>query len=155
MRLLTKLVTYGGVAAFFFFSWVIMQLWNSIISSHLGLLPALNYWQAAGLWFMTILFFAWAGLASTRGARSWNHRNDWDDIGSKIESKIKRKISHWADKEHKEEDWSEVGERIERKVKQGLSHWAEADPDTDWDDLGEHIEEKIKKKVKEWAKEEE
>ena len=52
MRGLLRLIAAGGIAAFFFFSWIIQLLWNSIIAGHLGLLPELNYLQAAGLWFL-------------------------------------------------------------------------------------------------------
>jgi hypothetical protein len=51
-----------GVGAFFFFSWVIQMLWNSLVVGHLGLLVRLSYWQAAGLWFLIIVLFAWVGI---------------------------------------------------------------------------------------------
>ena len=126
MRLFTKLITGGGIAAFFFFSWVIMRLWNHILTWHLGLLPPLSYLQAAGLWFLIILLFAWVGIGANRGISLWwRKKRDWDEIGGKIESKIKH----------------------------GLSRWVDADPDMDWDDLGERIEEKIKRKIRDWAEE--
>jgi len=66
------LVTGGGVAAFFFFSWVIQMLWNSIVYGYLGLLKPLSYLQAAGLWFLVSLLFAWVGIgASSRLWRRW------------------------------------------------------------------------------------
>jgi len=153
MRLLTKLVAGGGVAAFFFFSWVIMMLWNSILAGHLGLLPALNYLQAAGLWFLFILFFAWTGIGINGHILSLRRtEHTWDTVIDRIESRIKRGIFHWG--EHKnEENWEELGEKIEKKVKRGIAHWVDADPNMDWDDLGERIEEKIKRKVHEWADE--
>ena len=56
------LLTGSGIGAFFFFSWVIQMLWNSLVVDHLGLLTKLTYWQAAGLWFLVIILFAWAGI---------------------------------------------------------------------------------------------
>ncbi len=50
-----------GAAAFFFFSWVIELLFNSIVVGKLGLLKPINYWQAAELWFLVTLLFAWSG----------------------------------------------------------------------------------------------
>ena len=41
MKTVIGLVTGGGVAAFFFFSWIIQMLWNSIVAGHLGLLKSL------------------------------------------------------------------------------------------------------------------
>ena len=153
MRLLTKLVAGSGVAAFFFFSWVIMMLWNSILAGHLGLLPALSYLQAAGLWFLFILFFAWTGIGiNAHILPLWRREHTRDTVIDRIESRIKRGVSHWG--EHKnEENWEEFGEKIEKKVKRGIAHWVDADPNMDWDDLGERIEEKIKRKVREWADE--
>lgn len=55
-------VTGEGVAAFFFFSWIIQLLRNSIVAGHLGLLKPLSYLQAAGLWFLITLLFAWVGI---------------------------------------------------------------------------------------------
>jgi hypothetical protein len=124
MRLLRKLVTGGGVAAFFFFSWIIQLLWNSIVVGYLGLLKPLTYLQAAGLWFLLILLFAWVGIGASGRLVSWTHTR---------------------------RDWSDLGEKIESKVRKGLSHWADAEPDTDWDELGKKIEEKIKRKIQKWA----
>lgn len=127
MRLLTKLVAGGGVAAFFFLSWIIQMLWNSLVVDYLGLLKPLTYLQAAGLWFLLILLFAWVGIGASGRLLTWTR---------------------------KRRDWSELGEKIESKVRKGLSHWADAEPDTDWDDLGKKIEEKIKSKIHKWAEEE-
>ena len=72
MRTVIGLITGGGVAAFFFFSWVIQMLWNSIVYGHLGLFKPLSYLQAAGLWFLITLLFAWTGIGA--GARAWRRR---------------------------------------------------------------------------------
>jgi hypothetical protein len=62
MRWFGGLLTGTGIGAFFFFSWVIQMLWNSLVVDHLGLLVKLSYWQAAGLWFLIIVLFAWVGI---------------------------------------------------------------------------------------------
>ena len=152
MKLFSKLIAGGGIAAFFFFSWVIMRLWNHIVAWHLGLMPPLTYLQAAGLWFMVILLFAWVGIGANRGVSLWRRKQDWEGIGGTIESKIKQGLSRWAATK-KEEDWDELGAKIESKVKSGLASWVGADPNMDWDDLGEKIEEKIKSKIRDWANE--
>jgi len=127
MRLFTKLISGGGIAAFFFFSWVIMRLWNHILVWHLKLVEPLTYLQAAGLWFLVILVFAWVGIGTNRGLFLWPR---------------------------KKRDWDEVGEKIETKIKDGFSRWVGADSDMDWNDLGQKIEEKIKHKIRDWAREE-
>jgi hypothetical protein len=77
MKLLRGLITGGGVGAFFFFSFILQLLWNSILVDQLGLVAVkLTYWQAAALWFMSIILFAWAGIgASHRIIGAWRrHR---------------------------------------------------------------------------------
>ena len=77
MRLLRGLITGGGVGAFFFFSFILQLLWNSILVDQLGLVVVkLNYWQAAALWFMSIILFAWAGIGvSSHAIEKWRkHR---------------------------------------------------------------------------------
>jgi hypothetical protein len=127
MRLFTKLISGGGIAAFFFFSWVIMRLWNHIVVWHLGFSKPLTYLQAAGLWFLVILVFAWVGIGTRRGLLPWRR---------------------------KKHDWEEVGESIETKIKDGFSRWVGAEGDMNWDELGNKIDEKIKRKIREWAQEE-
>ena len=78
MKLLRGLITGGGVAAFFFFSWIIQLLWNAILVDQLSLVAAkLNYWQAAALWFLSIILFAWAGIGVTPSfSKTWRkYRN--------------------------------------------------------------------------------
>jgi len=72
MKLVRGLMTGGGIGAFFFFSWIIQMLWNSIVVGHLGLFKTLSYWQAAGLWFLLILLFACTGIGvSNQLFRKW------------------------------------------------------------------------------------
>jgi len=66
MRLLRALITGGGIGAFFFFSFILQILWNSIVVDQLGLVAVkVNYWQAAGLWFISIILLAWAGIGTS------------------------------------------------------------------------------------------
>lgn len=64
MKWLGGVITGGGIGAFFFFSWIVQMLWNSIVVDHLGLFAKLSYWQSAGLWFLLIILFAWVGIGS-------------------------------------------------------------------------------------------
>ncbi len=150
MKLLAKVIAAGGVAAFFFFSWIIQLLWNSLVAGHLGVAPTLTYLQAAGLWFLVSLMFAWVGIGATPSR--WlklRRRRDWPKFGDRIEREIRRHVSRWME----EEEGDDLGERIEAKIKRGFSRWVGVDEETDWDDLGEHIERKIKEKIRDWTDE--
>ena len=63
MRLLRGVFTGVSIAAFFFFSWILKLLWNSILFEQLGLIQgSITYWQMTGLWFFFIILFAFAGI---------------------------------------------------------------------------------------------
>jgi hypothetical protein len=154
MKLADTTFNATRIAAFFFFSWIIQLLWNSILVDQLALIAVkLSYWQAAALWLLTTILFAWvgAGAHSTHRTRI-QRRSDWDEIGNRIERKVRGCVSRWVeDREDRDDD---LGERIEAKIKRGFSRWVGVDEEIDWDDLGEHIERKIKQKVRDWADEE-
>jgi len=72
MRLLRGLITGGGVGAFFFFSYIIELLWNGILVDQLGLVAVkLNYWQAAALWFLVTILFAFTGIGVSSRLIGW------------------------------------------------------------------------------------
>ena len=76
MKLLRSVIAGGGIAAFFFFSWIIQWLWNSLLVEQLQLLPTrVGYWQAAGLWFLVIILFAWTGIGVPGGFRRISRRD--------------------------------------------------------------------------------
>ena len=73
MKLLQGAITGGGVAAFFFFSWIIQLLWNSIVVDQLALVATkVTYWQAAALWFLVTILTAWTGIGVS--PKLWGRR---------------------------------------------------------------------------------
>ena len=51
---------------------------------------------------------------------------EWDEIGEKVEEKVKRGIKNWLDETEKDEnDWEEIGKKVEEKIKRELKNWAE------------------------------
>lgn len=52
---------------------------------------------------------------------------EWDEIGEKVERKIRRGIADWLSEEKKEDDgeWKEIAGRVEEKIKRELRNWAE------------------------------
>ncbi len=51
------------------------------------------------------------------------------------------------------EEWEEVGRKVEAKLKTRLRDWADAEPDENWDDVERKLEEKARKVVRDWADE--
>ena len=152
MDIIIRTITRGGVAAFFFFSWIIQLLWNSILVDQLGLVAAkVSYWQAAALWFLSIILFAWAGIG--RRPRSLAPDVGWrccGDVARRVKREIRSHIRDWV-RDEPADDLSDLGDRIEAKIKRGFANWAGTDESVDWDDLGEHIERRIKEKFCDWS----
>jgi len=67
--------------------------------------------------------------------------------------KSKKKKIHVT---HSDEEWEEIGKKVEIKVKKGILNWLdETDKDeTDWEKIGKKVEEKIKRELKTRAEKE-
>ncbi len=133
MRLVFKLIRHGDLAAFFFFSWIIMMLWNSIIARHLGLFPTLSYLQACGLWFLVMILFSWVGVASVAGGwpfRAWRKARQGEEVARDVEHRIKRGFARWVGTSE-DADWDELGPMIERRIKSKLRRWLEEEGEED------------------------
>jgi len=51
---------------------------------------------------------------------------EWDDIGDKVEEKVRAGIKKWLDESDKKEtDWGEIARKVEEKIKRELRNWAE------------------------------
>jgi len=54
------------------------------------------------------------------------NEQEWEEIGIKVEEKIRDGIKSWADEsEKKGKDWEDIGKKIEEKIKRELRNWAE------------------------------
>ena len=51
---------------------------------------------------------------------------EWEEIGQKVEEKVRKGIKEWLDEsEKKEEDWEEIARKIEERIKRKLRNWTE------------------------------
>ena len=55
----------------------------------------------------------------------------------------------------KDKEWEEIGERVEVKVKKGIQKWLDESDgaDENWEEIGRKVEEKIKRELSDWADE--
>ncbi len=61
-------------------------------------------------------------LKSTKSQK----KKEWDEIGKKVEEKVRTGIQKWLDEtEKKDMDWEEIGRKVEEKIKRELRNWAE------------------------------
>ena len=85
-------------------------------------------WYDLGFLLGACAFFG-NGARQSRKARhrKWcKDDKEWEEIGEKVEEKIKRGIKSWADEaDDKKEEWEEIGRKIEEKIKRELSDWAD------------------------------
>ena len=71
----------------------------------------------------------WGGGSTASCAKSKRQKKkdrEWEEIGSSVEEKIKRKMRQWAEAEP-DEEWEEVEKKLEAKLKEKLRKWAESD----------------------------
>jgi hypothetical protein len=51
---------------------------------------------------------------------------EWEEIGKKVEEKVRKGIQSWIDEtEKKDEDWEDIGKKVEEKIKRELRKWTE------------------------------
>lgn len=48
-------------------------------------------------------------------------------------------------------EWQEISTKVEAKLKRKIRAWADAEPDEDWNLVEQKAEAKLKRKVREWA----
>ena len=83
-------------------------------------------WYDFGFVLGAAIFFS-GGCGSCKKKRVKSTKEkEWEEIGEKVEEKIKRGIKSWVDEaEGKDKDWEEIGKKIEEKIKRELKKWAE------------------------------
>lgn len=56
-------------------------------------------------------------------------------------------------KSEKELEWEEIGERVEEKVRLGIRRWLDEceEKETEWEEIAKKVEEKIKRELRDWA----
>ncbi len=51
---------------------------------------------------------------------------EWEDIGTKVEEKVRTGIQKWLkETDREDEEWEEIGKKVEEKIKRELRNWAE------------------------------
>lgn len=54
-------------------------------------------------------------------------------------------------KRRQDKEWEEIGQKVEAKLKRKIRTWAEAEPNEDWDVVETKAEDKLKRRLREWA----
>ena len=65
-----------------------------------------------------------------KSAAEKKREKEWEEVGSKVEIKVMRKLKEWSEDEEgteSDKDWDEIGEKVEKKLKRKIREWAEKD----------------------------
>jgi hypothetical protein len=66
------------------------------------------------------------GRKKKRGVYVRTKEKEWEDIGERVEEKVRKGIQQWLDESDREEqDWEEIGRKVEEKIKRELNKWAD------------------------------
>jgi hypothetical protein len=58
--------------------------------------------------------------------RRCRKEREWEEIGDKVEKKVRKAIKSWVDESEEEDrEWEEIGAKIEEKIKRELKSWAD------------------------------
>jgi len=115
-------------------------LWHGIISFisliiHLFTETVIVYevnnsggWYDFGFLLGVICIWGGGSHVTRKSSEDKKRKQEWDEIGDKVELKVMRKLKEWADNEENSgsrEEWDEIGEKVENKLKRKIREWAE------------------------------
>lgn len=82
-------------------------------------------WYDFGFIFGVIAFWGGGGAKGYHGRRVRRQdQREWEEVGRKVEAKMRRKIREWAEAEP-DEEWNVVEGKAEEKLKRRLRSWAD------------------------------
>ncbi len=86
-----------------------------------------NWYNFGFLLGVMIVFSSSHSRAASKKRRAPCSKDaEWEEIGAKVEEKVKLAIREWTDEAKEGEDeWEEIGRKIEEKIKRELRNWAD------------------------------
>jgi hypothetical protein len=122
--------TYSEQAGFWAGLWhgaiCVVTFVISLFSSNVKMYETVNRGPLYDLGFLLGALIVWGGIFHGHHKRRIKRRErDWDEIGRRVEVKVRRGIQGWLD-EHEDSDreWEEIGRKVEEKIKRELKDWA-------------------------------
>lgn len=85
-----------------------------------------NWYNFGFLIGVMIIFGGGSGSSKCRKRKKSRKEKEWEEIGRKVEDKVRKGIKNWVDEtDDKDKEWEEIGRKIEDKIKRELKNWAE------------------------------
>lgn len=99
----------------------------SLFSSTVKMYETVNRGALYDLGFLLGALIVWGGIFHRHHKYRLSRRErDWDEIGRRVEAKVRRGIQVWLDEhEDSEREWEEIGRKIEEKIKREFGDWAD------------------------------
>jgi hypothetical protein len=100
----------------------------SFFSSQVGIYEAHNTgaWYNFGFILGAACFFGGSWGSQWKRREKGRREKEWDEIGVKVEEKVRRGLKSWLDECDKgDRDWDEIARKVEDKIKCELRSWAE------------------------------
>lgn len=99
----------------------------SLFSSTVEMYEQNNRGELYDLGFLLGAFIVWGGIFHRHRTHRRRKERDWDEIGRRVEVKVRRGIQGWLDEhEDDERQWEEIGRKIEEKIKRELGDWVDS-----------------------------
>lgn len=73
--------------------------------------------------FLLGVIVVWGGGCHMKCKSAARKKRDqeWDEIGEKIEIKVKQKMKEWSE----DEEWDDIGDKVAEKIKRKIREWSE------------------------------
>lgn len=87
-------------------------------------------WYDFGFLMGVICIWGGSSHVSCKTAAEKKREKEWEEVGSKVETKVMRKLKQWSEDEDgsdSDKDWDEISEKVEKKLKRKIREWAEKD----------------------------
>ena len=87
-------------------------------------------WYDLGFLMGVICIWGGSSHVSCKTAAEKKREKEWEEVGSKVETKVMQKLKQWSEDEDgsdSDKDWDEISEKVEKKLKRKIREWAEKD----------------------------
>ena len=85
-------------------------------------------WYDFGFLLGVICIWGGGSHVSCKSAAEQQSDKEWEEIGRKVEIKVKRVLDEWSENDDESgsaREWEEIGEKVEKKLKRKIREWAE------------------------------
>jgi len=84
-------------------------------------------WYNLGFLIGAACFFGGSWTSGCGRRKKSSREREWEQIGIRVEDKVRRGIKRWLDESEKSDpEWEKIGRKIEEEIKRELRKWADS-----------------------------